>query len=401
MKKIISTIISTALLVTTLTACGEPTNTAGAITGDKKSYTSSLEDGVYYVRDKDNNCTPVYFGNGTFEEGSISTTPADDRVLWYKDDFEKIPTLYKGDSLIMFTKSEIEERMVFERFELYNATIGICGMEELKSGRYKIFTDSEKKCTYPYGDTDDILKLDNSSVILESIGGQDIRKAEQNDETKTFLTRSGTILGLVKGESYNVDIYEGTILHKYVFTADVIPLGSMETVETYDYKFEEENLINITIPEFFNTGYYMINGAGLFRYVNGTSYDNATVFNTPNEVPEGEETTYASVNQQQVTEYNDMTLNSMEEAEGESPRTFNIKQAGRVNVNVSFTIPGNYGEGDGLDDVAAIIEMPSGGKMYMIKDADGSLSRSFYAEVGTYTITFYNLGIREPKITFE
>ncbi|MBQ9245525.1 hypothetical protein IJ182_04575, partial [bacterium] len=63
-----------------------------------------MEDGVFYVRDQENNCTPVYFGNGTFEEGSISTTPSDERVLWYKDDFEKVPTLYEGDSLIMFTK---------------------------------------------------------------------------------------------------------------------------------------------------------------------------------------------------------------------------------------------------------------------------------------------------------
>ena len=400
MKKIISTIISTALLVGTLTACGEPTNTAGAITGDKKSYTSNLEDGVYYVRDKDNNCTPVYFGNATFEEGSVSTTPSDDRVLWYKEDFEKIPTLYKGDSLIMFTKSEIEERMVFERFELYNPTIGICGMEELKSGRYKIFTNSEKKCTYPYGDTDEILKLDNSSVILESIGGRGIRQADESDPTKTFLTRSGTILGLKKGDSYNVDIYEGTIRHSYVFTADVIPLGSMEVTETYDYEFETDNLINIKIPEFFNTGYYMINGKGLFRYVNGSAYDGTTVFNTANEAP-NDGTVFASVSKDDVSDFEALSKENESSMESDSTRTFTIKQEGKITVNISFTIPGNYGEGDGLEDVTATLESPSGGKMYMIQQPDGSLSRSFRAEAGTYTVQFYNLGIREPKITFN
>ena len=398
MKKKILSIISTALLATALTACGEPTNTAGAITGDTKSYTSSLEDGKYYVRDKDNNCTPVYFGNGTFEEGEISTTPANDRVLWYKDDFDKIPTLYEGDSLIMFTKNEIEERMVFERFELFNPTIGICGMEELKSGRFKIYTDKEKKCTYPYGDTDEILKLENDSVILENIGGQDVRKETDGNVTSTFLTRSGTILGLTKDKAYNVKIYEGTILHDYIFTADVIPLGSMETTETYDYAFEEDNLIKINIPDFFNTGYYMINGAGLFRYVKGDSYSDSTIFNNPNVPPEGAQ--YATINQEQVQENLEFAMNAAEEEEG-TERTFTIKKEGSVNVQVSFTIPGNYGEGDGLDDVAATIEAPNGGSMYMIQQADGSLARQFKAQPGTYTITFYNLGIREPHITFN
>lgn len=399
MKKYIAALLTAVMSLSALTGCGEAANTAGAITGQKKSYISSLEDGVFYVRDQENNCTPVYFGNGTFEEGSISTTPSDERVLWYKDDFEKVPTLYEGDSLIMFTKNEIEERMVFERFEVFPTTIGICGMEELKSGRYKIFTNPDKKCTYPYGDTDDILKLDNDSVILEKIGGQKVRQAGEDNETGSFLTRSGTLKGLDEGKAYTTEIYEGTIRHEYIFTADVIPLGSMEVTEKYDYEFETDNLINVKIPEFFNTGYYMINGSGLFRYVKGTSFDTATNFNIENVDP-GDGST-VTVTQSDLTYASTVGAEASETMEAEGLDTFNIRTPGQITVRVSFTVPGNYGEGDGLEDVTALIESPSGSQIYMITQPDGSLSRSFYAEAGAYTIKYYNLDIRETHVTFE
>ena len=403
-KKFTSLLLALSTTAIFLTGCGEDmSNTAGAITGETKSYISLLEDGVIYVRDKENNCTPVYFGNATFEEDSIASGPDDDRIMWFKDDFEKIPTLYKGDSLILFTTAEVEEKMNFERFEYLGYTIGICGMDELRSGRYKIYTDPDNKCTYPNGDTDEILKLSNDSVTLESIGGRPIRspKEDEKDSAGTFLTRCGTIKGLDPNKSYSVDIYEGSVYHNYEFTADVIALGSMETTYHYNYEFETENLINIYIPEFFNSGYYLINGKGLFRYVNGDRYDDSTYFNTENVDPHTEGTVTTTQSQVKGTEA--VAANYTEDLASGTKTEFNVKSTGSVTVKVSFTVPGNYKDGDGLEDVIAVIETPSGGTIQMINNtSDGTVSRTFTAkETGVYTIRYYNLDIRIPHMTID
>nr|WP_297765911.1 hypothetical protein [uncultured Butyrivibrio sp.] len=399
-KKIIGTILlSAAMLSSVLTGCGNTTTTDEVITSSAKNYVSKLEDGKFYVRHKvsedEYECTPVYFGNGTFEEETTPTTPSDDRVLWYKDDFEKIPTLYPGDSLIMHTTAVVEEKMVFERFEDYGYTIGICGMEELKSGRYKIYTDKDKNNTYPYGDTDEILKLENKYVVLESIGDKPTRASHGTDqELQTFLTRSGTIRKLEPGKTFKVVIYEGTVCHEYYFTSNIRAFGSMEVVSTYDYEFEDSNLLRVDIPEYFNSGYYMINGIGLFRYVSeeDMAYVDNADFNKANVAPD-ENTDL--VTQFTLGEANDFDPSS---EESEKTSTFTVQEAGDINVVVSFTIPGNYGEGDGLEEVTAIIKTPSGGTVHMINQPNGTVSRSFAAEAGAYTIEYYNIDIREPHV---
>ena len=189
-----------------LLACGGSSNSTSQ---KDTNQIKSLKDGVYYVRQQNTNkCTPVYFGNATFDSGSVKTSSDAKRILWFKDDFDKIPTLYKGDSLVMHSKDKFEEKMIFERFEDYGYTIGICGMEELKSGRYSISTDISDACTYPGGDTDEILKLASEgkcdTVTLDTVGNRDVRAVGKDNETSSFLSRSGTLKGLEKDKSYKV-----------------------------------------------------------------------------------------------------------------------------------------------------------------------------------------------------
>ena len=42
-----------------------------------------------------------------------------------------------------------------------------------------------------------------------------------------------------------------------------------------------DGIITINLPENLKTGYYYINGAGLFRYIDGNSYNDSTNFNDP------------------------------------------------------------------------------------------------------------------------
>lgn len=44
-------------------------------------YENEIKDGVFYVRHSDSVCEPVYFGEATFEKGSVSKIKNDKRVL--------------------------------------------------------------------------------------------------------------------------------------------------------------------------------------------------------------------------------------------------------------------------------------------------------------------------------
>ncbi len=254
----------------------------------EEEYIEQMEDGMFYVRSMGTNkITPVYFGNATFEKGKTSTQEQVSRVMWFKDDFEEIPTLYSGDSLIMRTDQEFDEHFIFERFEDVGYSVGLCHLEETDSGRYAISTDPKDCETYPGSDTDVILdNYKNSKVIIDTIGNIPIRKIDEETTSASFVSKFGTLLNLNKDQQYEVKVYEGTNENKHVFKADVHILGSMGGINSVEYYFDENegqfNVINIKIPQEYNSGYYLINGLGMFRYVNGNSWGDSTNFNIPN-----------------------------------------------------------------------------------------------------------------------
>lgn len=390
--RLVKVAVAAVVVATLTTGCG---NTTKDGEGDKSAdITAELTDNTFYVWNHETGeCKEAYFGEATFEKDSVKNTPEDNRVLWFRGDEESIPTLYTGDSLIYYTTGELEEKMTFERFEDYGYTIGICGMEQLKSGRFKISTDKDKKNTYPNGDTDELVNIKNKSVILDMIGNQYVRASKERDSADSFLTRSGTLLGLSKDNSYEVMIYEGTLEHKYIFKADVLAMGSMEVYESYDYSFTTDGVIEVAIPEWFNSGYYMINGAGVFRYVKGSSYNENTDFNIPNESPDVEIDALDDMGDAgniKATE----PVDPAEEA-AEYTDKFSISESGEVTVRVDFE-----GEGNNEVETSAIIATPLGGNLQMQLTDDGALIRTFTAEEGEYTIKYYDLGGKKTVVSF-
>ena len=63
----------------------------------------------------------------------------------------------------------------------------------------------------------------------------------------------------------------------------------MERFISHEYAFMHSNFIAIEIPDYFVSGYYFVNGVGLFRYVtgedegtyNGKAFDPGIDWNTP------------------------------------------------------------------------------------------------------------------------
>lgn len=392
-------IITSALL----TGCSGDEEIPTTLSINKKSeynYLNGLEAGKYYVLHKDKTYEEAYFGEATFEKGETTSSPMENsRIMWFKEDFEKVPTLYKGDLLIYYNPEKISEKNNFERFYPYGYTVGLCGLQVTDSGRMSISTNKDDKNTYPYSDADEIINLHNETVIIDTMSDQNLRQVYKNNEQNneidwenSNISKIGTINGLIKDKHYKFEIYDGTIKKEFKLKADVFALGSYEVYENYQYNFICDHVLNVPLPEWFNNGYYMINGEGMFRYVNGTSYDEKTDFISHNEKPELDEGNFSS----SIIEKNNTTAPTEESEEGENniKSSFSVEQGGWLNIVVNF-------ENTSSDDkrVTALLRTPQGSYYELDNNADGSVSIELNAkETGNYVIEYYDLGNRIPNL---
>lgn len=407
-KRLLSLLFVLLIAVST-SGCGSKKETT-----DGKYY-DYLEDGEYYVRHADDYCEKVYFNETSFNRGSSG--PGNDRIMWFtEEEFNMIPTFKQGDSLILYNTAEFGE-FRFERFVDLGWSFGIRGLRETKSGRYALSTKQSDKCTMPYGDTDILLKLNNDNVIIESFGGLQLRvpdetpkededtgKEDEDDENKKesvtgLITEYGTINAPKPMSIYDFIIYDGTVKHEYKFSSNIRIIGSKEIYSTYTYEYEPENekIIQIEIPSFFHSGYYMINGFGVFRYIaEGDTYDpeNVDMMNIPNEEDDKKEdaTINAGVSDQQAF---------AEAQEGGSQKSvlqnsFSVTSAGTIKISITFT---EDDEDPNYYNTTAYIQSPSGYVTQLNENSDGNLYIEYKAnEIGKYTITYYNLGTKTPEV---
>ena len=233
-----------------------------------------LESGHCYVMHDGKFYSPVLY-DASFEkknDGLYSRS----RTAWFsEEEFTDIPTLYKGDSLIYYADAEnFSEKFYFERFEYVGYSVGICNLKETESGRYKLTASPGNKDVDPDSDAARLLSL-NEDVIIDSIGQAELRSGN--------ISPGGIILGLQKDKFYQTEVYVGSELRLGTMKADVICLNSMSGESIGNYEFLRSKILEIRIPENYHSGYYMVGGTGIFRYVTDTSYDSSTDFNIPNE----------------------------------------------------------------------------------------------------------------------
>ena len=443
MKKIIKRFATVALAAMVLvTGCASQSSEENKRQNKDPNNTLNVDEltnKTFYVQ-SGKSLSTLYFGQGTFDAGNVSSSPSDSRVLWYKDNFSKIPTLYSGDSLIYFTKDDTDEKFTFERFSDEGYSIGLCKIKVTPSGRYSISTDQGDRNTYPNGDTDKIIDLGSDSVkrvILDTLGGLPIRTVQNNDnsENYSYLSKYGTIIGLEKDKTYEAQVYAGSIEHDFAFTANVKIMGSMEAYESHDYFFKQEYVMELKIPEWFNSGYYLVNGQGLFRYVkNGTEYDENTDFNVPNINPDeknnnnnnnsnaasngsanastpnytaADTTTNGSTESYSIRQESRASNEGsdagipLEEMPGFKTDTFNVRSPGWLTVTANALTPTSGGR-ENYSQIIGTVTSPSGVSHEMRPNGLSTLSASFNAsETGTYTVTVGNLDDREMEITVE
>ncbi len=210
------------------------------------------------------------------------------RSIWMSSDKdERIPTVCSSNALIYISDTAVPDDIIFERFADYGYSIGISNMVPDAGGHYYIVYSDTDEDDYKYyvdmkSDAADITQFDAlSRLYLDKVG--DMSVSEDN------VSDGGTVMGLDKDQYYICEFYTGTFYQDFRLRADIHCFGELERFVCHDYEFLHANCIRIKIPEWFKSGYYFVQGVGLFRYVteedmaayNGLAYDPDIDWNDP------------------------------------------------------------------------------------------------------------------------
>ena len=146
---------------------------------------------------------------------------------------------------------------------------------------------------------------------------------------------------------------------------------SMEAAYTFDYDLPEAEIAVVKLPSYLKTGYYFINGNGLFRYISsGDKYDENTNFNDPMLVynedgkliscPEG----YVDSRGETPMLYNADGTAIVENTE--DPLESTNEEFGKTNVENESIDSTNFNEELGEDIIEKEISLPSNTSKFIV-----------------------------------
>lgn len=294
-KKKLATVIVAALMTVTTCACSltgssskekEPIRDdmpEGIITDETSSLginanatdlESKLENNMYYVV-HDGYYYPVFssYTSPRVDDASPAdiAVPSADRQRYYTlEDEAKIPTLFPGDQLIFYSKDLLLESVTFERYYDMGETFGIRGLQRTEGGRYYLpLKDDEDTALYE-SELYELYGLGVSNILIDKIGGVQVTDA---------MVENGLIIGASRNQTYDMEIYTGTVYKHVNAVANFRAFRSYELYCTLQYTTLKDNFFEIQIPSCLTTGYYDVDGLGLMRLCKDSSFSSETDFN--------------------------------------------------------------------------------------------------------------------------
>ncbi len=298
-KRIIAAILMTALL----TGCGVPTlegkkgNAEDRFSNTFDLYTEQVyvwKDKGYGDLDKDLSKTTggrdIFFkaplGTISFagKEGQKDGVPA--RNIWFEDGADQdVPTVTAKDAILYVSQTTIPETITFERFADNGYSIGVAGMQMDKGGHFYIPYIENRDDAYKY-----YIDMKSGASVLSGFEG--IERLYFDKAGSITVSENSAPNGCVrmqKDKSYDCQFYTGTFYQDFTLKADVRTFTSFEWFESYEYDFLHANCIKLKIPEYLKSGYYLVLGKGLIRYVspedegryNGGAFDETINWNDP------------------------------------------------------------------------------------------------------------------------
>ena len=375
MNKYLAIALSAVIALTPLTACNSSEEEHELTDAEK---IEALADDSFYIL-HNGDYTPLYANSANY---TVQTENSADEAhtLWYGEDFENVPTMYQGDKLVYKSNEVFDDTFTIERFEYVGYTIGVSHLQQTASGRYSYSTDVNDLDINSDSSASVLYDVNTETATIDKIAGVKLRSGN--------VSSGGCVLGLEQGKSYKCEVYAGTYLNEFTLVADSIALTSMEVYTTVDFEYLANNLVQVNLPSYFNSGYYLLNGFGLVRYVNGTSYTEDTNFNVPN---------IENSKAEEVLDSEDYIIpySSTEEKE------ISIENDGKYTVTVELAE--DESESEDAETEASVTLTSSNDYFVIYADDDNSniYKRTVELTSGNYTLTISNLNDKHYKYSVE
>lgn len=238
-----------------------------------------LEDNSFYVT-SGSGYQKAGIKDYTFEGNEINKDSSDNRAIFFDIESENIPTVSGNEVLLYTSKTEVPEEFIFERFRDDGVSIGLANLVKDESNHYYFpLSDNDSDDYKGYVDmkseVSNVTKLtDVTRLYIDQVGGLKV-----NPDS---VTAGGVIKGLEPNKSYVGTFYTGTNYQDFRVDSNIHTFTSMEEMKAYDYEFMHSNVIKVKIPEYFKSGYYLVNGIGFIRYIAEKDIGNANIdYNSP------------------------------------------------------------------------------------------------------------------------
>lgn len=359
MNKKFIIVISVLLSLCLLTGCG---NIQIMAVKEKKEIVEvtdkNLEQESYYIKNG-TRFAKVYMPSGNVKGTTNKVSTG--RVLYFTDDEQMVPVHYRGELIAYSSKTADFNNVTLERFRDMQYSIGLYGGYIGDDGYYHIKISDKNIVPGSYAESI-FNRVISSEVRIVSIGGDPIGELVDPG--------SGIIMGLSKDKYYTVEFYAGTYYYKENFLADTHFLRAFEV-----YNFGISYISDTThgymcfnTPDNLKSGWYAINGAGLFLYYDFTKEDAVAL--SEEDLNEG----YYSSNEEMVATYS-------KQYKVHVPKT-------TKDMKIAVTY-GDTGLSEG--DFSASVFAPDGTEYEMILDTacrEISLSLA-YAVAGDWNIYIY------------
>lgn len=225
------------------------------------------------IDDSDNIFFNCPTGNPNVKYKDKSTSDVKYTIWIPAADDSSIPTLTRNDKLIYISQESVPDTFDFLRMYENGYSIGITSLIADASDHYYIDyiqTDKNdyKKSINVNSDAKDLAGYLIERLYLDKVGDMTI--------TSKNISEGGVVKGLKKNEQYICEFYTGTYYQDFLLTASEHTFTELEDFTCYGYEFLHSNCISIDIPEWLCSGYYYINGIGLFRFVDDEDIDKYT-----------------------------------------------------------------------------------------------------------------------------
>lgn len=247
---------------------------------DDPELTNYLVSGKFYIL-HDGRLYPLYNNllkrttSGEWDALTGGSSSFDRFIIPNVNNIQEIPTLFEGDSLYYYQASGIFDYFVAERYRDLTWSVGMMNLKSTTVGRvYLSITGADTDTAAFASELGDMVNVTggDGNLFLYKLGGIQM--------TDDYLTPHGKIVsGLERGAEYDMEVYNGTNYYYYNAKVNYDFLQGFESYALWDYIPLRDCLYEVVIPEYLKTGFYEMQGTGLFRLVRGTYYDDNTDYN--------------------------------------------------------------------------------------------------------------------------